>query len=132
MVNVSKQPQASLEELSLLKEFLDSLPLKYRTIVAIAYLTSSRIRDVLTLKVSDIKANLITINQSELSQGKCSPILPLLQSYLTVYLNGKKFNQSEFLFADKFGQPLKTSTVFKVLQLVAKPINFPDVYLFVL
>ena len=84
------------------------------------------------LKISDISSEGIVIKQSEFGAVKCVPMLSLLKPYLTVYLNGYHQHKSAFLFTDKFGKPLKTSTVFKVLKLVAEQIHFPEMYLFVL
>ncbi|MEA5534795.1 tyrosine-type recombinase/integrase [Crocosphaera sp. XPORK-15E] len=132
MQNLTYSHPESLEQISLLEEFLDILPLKYRTIVALAYFTSSRINDILSLKVSDIKADQIIINQSEFGKAKCVPILSTLKPYLTVYLNGLYQKNSDFIFPDKLGKPMKISSVFKVLKLVAQQVNLPEMYLFVL
>ena len=132
MAPTTNKPLECLEPVSLLEEFLDTLPLQYRTIVALAYFTSSRISDVLSLKISDISSEGIVIKQSEFGEVKFVPMLSFLKPYLTVYLNGFHQHKSAFLFTDKSGNPLKASTVFKVLKLVAKQIHFPEIYLFVL
>ncbi|MEA5511081.1 tyrosine-type recombinase/integrase [Crocosphaera sp. UHCC 0190] len=132
MLNLTYTPPESLDQFSLLEEFLGILPLKYRTIVALAYFTSSRISDILSLKVSDIKDDQIIINQSEFGKPKCVPILSTLKPYLTVYLNGYYQKRSGLIFADKVGKPMKSSSVFKVLKLVSKQISLPEMYLFIL
>lgn len=132
MVYSTNQTLTSSRQVLPIEEFLETLPLTYRTIVALAYFTSSRISDVLSLKVKDIAPDQIIIHQSDLGKPKCVPILASLKPYLTVYLNGQKHNYSDLIFADKFGQPLKQSTVMKVLKLVAKQISLPELYLFVL
>lgn len=119
-------------EISALEEFLDTLPLQYRTIVALAYFTSSRIEDILSLKFRDILAETIIIQESELKQTKYVPIISSLRPYLTVYLNGHQLNPSDFLFTDSKGKPLTSSSVFKILKIVAKEIYLPEIYLFVL
>ncbi len=132
MLNIVHEPQPCSEQVSLLEELLDTLPLKYRTIVALAYFTSSRIEDILSLKKDNITTEKIIIKQSELGETKYVPILSNLRPYLTVYLNGYEENESEFVFSDKLGKPLTSSLVFKVLNIVAKKINLPEIYLFVL
>ncbi|CCQ67318.1 tyrosine-type recombinase/integrase [Crocosphaera watsonii] len=115
-----------------MEEFLDQLPLKYRTIVAIAYFTASRIEDILSLHKEDITHETVIIKDSNAKNRKQVQIIPRLRPYLTVYLNGYKSQPSSLLFSDKFGYPLKSSQVFKVLKMVAKNINLPYVYLFIL
>ncbi|MGB5594870.1 MAG: tyrosine-type recombinase/integrase [Crocosphaera sp.] len=132
MLNIVHEPQLCSEQVSLLEELLDTLPLKYRTIVALAYFTSSRIEDILSLKKKNITTEKIIIKQSELGETKYVPILSNLRPYLTVYLNGYEEKESEFVFSDKLGKPLTSSLVFKVLNIVAKKINLPEIYLFVL
>lgn len=122
----------NLTEESLLREFLDTLPLCYRTIVAIAYFTSSKISDIISLKTSDIHPHQIEIFESESDSNRLVPITPLLRPYLTLYLNGLKQQKSEFLFSNSQGEPLKSWTVFRVLDLVARQINLPEIYLFIL
>jgi integrase len=117
---------------SLLQEFLETLPLPYKTIVAIAYFTSSRISDILLLKNSDIYSNQIKIIKSESSLNNLVPITPLLRPYLTIYLNGLKPHKSAFIFVDSQGEPLKSWVVFQVLNMTARQINLPEVYCFIL
>lgn len=132
MLNAILPPHSWEPEIPALEEFLDTLPLQYRTIVALAYFTSSRIEDILSLKLGDILAETIIIQESELKQTKYVPIVSSLRPYLTVYLNGYQPHPSEFLFTDSKGQPLKIASVFKILNIVAQKINLPEIYLFVL
>ncbi|MDJ0510702.1 MAG: tyrosine-type recombinase/integrase [Crocosphaera sp.] len=132
MLNAILPPHSWEPEISALEEFLDTLPLQYRTIVALAYFTSSRIEDILSLKFRDILAETIVIEESEPKQTKYVPIISILRPYLTVYLHGYKSHQSELLFTNSNGKPLKSSSVFKILNIVAKEINLPEIYLFVL
>ncbi|HAC62601.1 MAG TPA: dimethyladenosine transferase [Cyanothece sp. UBA12306] len=126
------QLSSNLTQDSLLQEFLDTLPLKYRTIMAIAYFTSSKITDILSLKISDIYPDKIAINHSESEQTQLVPITSLLRPYLTLYLNGFCQQKSEFIFGDTRGEPLQIGKVFRVLNLVARQINLPEIYLFIL
>ncbi|XTZ11472.1 MAG: tyrosine-type recombinase/integrase [cyanobacterium endosymbiont of Rhopalodia inflata] len=121
-----------LDQESLLQEFLETLPLPYKTIVAISYFTSSRISDILILKTSDIYPNQIKITKSESNFNKLVPITPLLRPYLTIYLNGLKPQESAFLFVNSQGEPLTSWVVFRVLNITARQINLPEVYLFIL
>ncbi|WP_119259370.1 tyrosine-type recombinase/integrase [cyanobacterium endosymbiont of Rhopalodia gibberula] len=121
-----------LAQESLLQEFLETLPLPYKTMVAIAYFTSSRINDILSLKTSDIYPNQIKIAKSEPSFNKLVPITPLLRPYLTIYLNGLKPQKSAFLFVNSQGEPLKSWVVFRVLNMTARQINLPEIYFFIL
>ncbi|XTZ19281.1 MAG: tyrosine-type recombinase/integrase [cyanobacterium endosymbiont of Rhopalodia fuxianensis] len=121
-----------LDQESLLQEFLETLPLPYKTIVAIAYFTSSRISDILILKTSDIYPNQIKITKSESNFNKLVPITPLLRPYLTIYLNGLKPQKSAFLFVNSQGEPLTSWVVFRVLNITARQIHLPEVYLFIL
>ncbi|MGK7942738.1 MAG: tyrosine-type recombinase/integrase [Crocosphaera sp.] len=132
MLKALLAPQPWELEISALEEFLDTLPLQYRTIVALAYFTSSRIEDILSLKFRDILAETIIIQESEGKKPKYVPIISSLRPYLTVYLNGYQVSPSDFLFTDSKGKPLKSSSVFKILKIVAKEINLPELYLFVL
>ena len=132
MLNTILSPQPWDAEVSLLEEFLGQLPLKYRTIVAIAYFTASRIEDILSLHKEYITHETVIIKDSNAKNRKQVQIIPRLRPYLTVYLNGYKSQPSSLLFRDKFGYPLKSSQVFKVLKMVAKNINLPYVYLFIL
>lgn len=117
---------------SLLQEFLETLPLQYRTMVAIAYFTSSRISDILNLKTSDIYPNQIKITKSESNSGKLVPITPLLRPYLTIYINGLESQKSAFLFVNSRGEPFKSWVVFHVLNIIARQINLPEIYFFIL
>ncbi|ACK64441.1 hypothetical protein PCC8801_0343 [Rippkaea orientalis PCC 8801] len=126
------QTNLALPEDSPLQEFLATLPLKYRTIVALAYFTSSKIIDILSLKISDIDADKILIVQSDSGFSKLVPINPLLRPYLTIYLDGMGQKSTEFVFANSVGESMDSMSVFEVLKLVARQINFPEVYLFVL
>ncbi|MDJ0730488.1 MAG: tyrosine-type recombinase/integrase [Crocosphaera sp.] len=132
ILNTIIAPQPWEPNISLLEEFLDLLPLQYRTIVALAYFTASRIEDILSLQKQDITPETIIIQDSTSQKRKKVQIIARLQPYLTVYLNGYESQPSNLLFTDQFGQPLKSSQVFKVLKIVAKKINLPDLYLFVL
>ena len=100
--------------------------------MAIAYFTSSKISDVLSLKIDDIYPDQIAISQSESNQIQLVPIPPLLRPYLTIYLNGFNQNNSELLFSNSQGEPMQIWRVFRVLNLVAHQINLPEVYLFIL
>ncbi len=128
----SNSPLSNTTQESLLREYLATLPLPYRTMVAIAYFTSSKISDIISLKTSDIYPNQIQISQTESKSYKLVPITPLLRPYLTIYMNGINREKSGFLFSDSHGHPLKSWTVFRVLNLIAAQINLPEVYLFVL
>ncbi|MGK7880220.1 MAG: tyrosine-type recombinase/integrase [Crocosphaera sp.] len=132
MLNTIFSHQPWEAEISLLEEFLDLLPIQYRTIVALAYFTASRIEDILFLQKEDITNEMLIIQDSNTKKTKQIQIIPRLRPYLTVYLNGYKSQQSNLLFTDKFGNPLKISQVLKVLNMVAKKINLPNVYLFIL
>ncbi|MDJ0597318.1 MAG: tyrosine-type recombinase/integrase [Crocosphaera sp.] len=125
-------PQRCTPQCSLLEEFLQVLPLQYRTIVAIAYFTTSRIKDILLLQKQDITPEKIIIRDSTLQKIKKVTIIPKLRPYLTVYLNGYDTQKSDFLFTDQLGQPLKSSQVFKILKIVAKNINLPHIYWLIL
>lgn len=128
MLNTLLTPQQWKPEISLLEEFLRVLPLQYRTIVAIAYFTTSRIDDILYLRKQDISSEIIIIKDSNLKKTKKVSIIAKLRPYLTVYLNGYKAQSSDFLFSDNLGKPLRTSQVFKILNIVANKINLPDMY----
>lgn len=132
MFNTLLTPQLWKPKISLLEEFLQVLPLQYRTIVALAYFTTSRIEDILSLQKKDITSEIIIIEDSNLREIKKVPIMTKLRPYLTVYLNGYDPNQSDLLFTDRLGNPLTSSHVFKILNIVAKKINLPDMYLSVL
>lgn len=122
----------NLAQESLLQEFLETLPLPYKTMVAISYFTSSRISDILFLKTNDIYPDQIKIARSEFNSYKLVPITPLLRPYLTIYLNGLKSQKSAFLFVNSKGEPFKTCVVFKVLNITARQINLPEIYFFIL
>ncbi|WP_267383438.1 tyrosine-type recombinase/integrase [Cyanobacterium sp. uoEpiScrs1] len=122
----------NLAQESLLQEFLETLPLPYKTMVAISYFTSSRISDILFLKTNDIYPDQIKIARSEFNSYKLVPITPLLRPYLTIYLNGLKSQKSAFLFVNSKGEPFKTCVVFKVLNMTARQINLPEIYFFIL
>ena len=124
-------PVTLLKE-SPLEEFLATLPLKYRTMVAIAYFTSSKISDILSLKLSDIDAHKIAIFQSESASIKLAPIDPLLRPYLSIYLNALTEHSSDFIFTNALGELMNSWSVFQVLKRVASQINLPELYLFVL
>ena len=132
MLNTIVSPQPWEAEISLLEEFLELLLLQYRTIVAWAYFTASSIEDILSLQKEDITNEILIIQDSNTKKTKQIQIIPRLRPYLTVYLNGYKSQQSNLLLTDKFGNPLKISQVFKVLKMVAKKINLPHLYLFIL
>lgn len=132
MLNAIFAPQPWEPNISLLEEFLDILPLQYRTIVALAYFTASRIEDILSLQKEDINPETIIIKDSNSQKIRKARIIAELRPYLTVYLNGYNFEKSNFLFADRLGNPLKSSQVFKILKIVANNISLPDVYLFIL
>ncbi|ACB51845.1 hypothetical protein cce_2497 [Crocosphaera subtropica ATCC 51142] len=132
MLNTLLTPHLWKPKISLLEEFLQVLPLQYRTIVALAYFTTSRVEDILSLQKQDITSEMIIIEDSTLRKTKQVPIITKLRPYLTVYLNGYETQSSDFLFSDKLGKPLKTSQVFKILKMVANKINLPDMYLSVL
>ena len=132
MVSTILPPQQQKNQSSLLENFLQVLPLQYRTLVAIAYFTNSRIEDILLLQKQDITLGKIIIRDSTLEKVKKVPILSQLQPYLTVYLNGYNPQKSDLLFTDKQGKPLKSSQVFKILKLVANKINLPDIYWLIL
>ncbi|MEL4896218.1 tyrosine-type recombinase/integrase [Crocosphaera sp. Alani8] len=132
MLNTTNSLQSREPSISPLEELLETLPLRHRIIVALAYFTSSKIEDVLSLQQKDITSTTVFIRDSNTRKVKKSKITARLRPYLTVYLNGKELQKSNFLFTDRAGKPLKSFQVFKVLEAVAKSINFPDVYLFIL
>lgn len=132
MLNTILAPQPWEPNISLLEEFLDILPLQYRTIVALSYFTASRIEDILSLQKHHITPQTIIIQDSSSKTTREAQIIARLRPYLTVYLNGYNNQRSSFLFTDRLGKPLKTSQVFKILRMVAKTINLPHVYLFIL
>ncbi|MDJ0657862.1 MAG: dimethyladenosine transferase [Crocosphaera sp.] len=132
MISIILPPQRRKPQGSPLEDFLEVLPLQYRTIVAIAYFTNSKIEDILFLQKQDITPELILIRDSTLQKVKKVSILAQLQPYLTVFLNGYNPQKSDLLFTDKEGNPLKSSQVFKILKLVANKINLPDIYWLIL
>ena len=132
MVSIIPPLQRRKPQNSLLEDFLQVLPLQYRTIVAIAYFTNSRIEDILLLREQDITSEIMMIRDSTLKKLKKVPILADLQPYLTLYLNGCHSQTSDLLFTDNAGNPLPISQVFKIIKIVAKNINLPDMYLLIL
>ena len=132
MLNTLLAPQPWETNISLLEEFLDVLPLQYRTIVALGYFTASRIEDILSLQKHNITPQTIIIQDSSSKTTREVQIIAKLRPYLTVYLNGCQNKTSNFLFTDRLGNPLKSSQVFKILKMVARTINLPHIYLFIL
>lgn len=132
MINMSLPLQTWKHQSSLLEDFLQVLPLQYRTIVAIAYFTNSKVEDILLLRKQDITSEIMMIRDSTLRKVKKVPILAQLQPYLTLYLNGYNPQTSDLLFTDNAGNPLQISQVFKILKIVAKNINLPDIYWLIL
>ncbi len=96
------------------------------------FFTSSHIQDILPLKITDIEEEIIVIYESKLQTRKSIIISSRLKPYLTVYLNGYRIKRSNLLFCDEQGRMLTYPKVLQVLNIVAKKVNLPDVYLYIL